>query len=186
MPGHYSTLGPGGATLIPILVAAAVILLRNSRARKLKIERLWLFPLIYLALLASMLYAAPPPLTPVSLGTLALALALGAALGWQRGRLMRIEIDPATHEMTSQASVVGIAFILVLMLVRQFGAAYLQQNAALVGLPFYVVTDALMMFVVAMLSTQRVEIWMRATRMLAEARAAKVAVESGTQPPIVS
>ena len=68
---------PPGASLasylVPLAVVALVIVLRNSRPRRLKIERLWTLPAIYVVLAIAALYEAPPPVTPVSIAILVVA-----------------------------------------------------------------------------------------------------------------
>jgi hypothetical protein len=170
MPGQ---LGGGGNSLslfLPLAIGAAVILLRNRRPRKLKIERLWLIPVIYLVVLVAGLAAAPPPVTVTAIGVLVGGAVIGGLIGWQRGRFTRIEIDPATHEMTSRASVVGIAFIMLVLVARVELRGVLAGNTLGLGLSPLVAADALLVLAVAMLSVQRLEIWLRATRMLQDAR----------------
>ena len=180
MGPHIPSGAPLATYIVPIGVAVLVLILRNSRPRALKIERLWLLPVIYLFLLASTLAAAPPPVTAVSIGLLVLAFVVGAAIGWQRGRLMQIHIHPETHELSSRASPIGLAFIFAILVLRYAASAYLADNAAVVGLPIMTVGDAFIVLAVAMLSTQRLEVWQRASRMLAEAKA------GSEPPPIVS
>ena len=172
MPPDASPLSHYGF-LIPIAVAAVIILLRNSRPRRLKIESLWLVPVIYLVFLALALYAAPPPLTLMSLAILAGALLIGAAIGWQRGRFTRIDIHPETHDLTSRASPIGLIFIFAIILVRYAARDFLAGNASSLHLPVIAVADGFVVLVVAMLSVQRLEVWMRASKILAEARDAK-------------
>src|SRR5579871_1621494 len=169
--------------LIPIAVAVGIIVLRNSRARRLRIETLWVLPVVYVALLATSLGAAPPPVTPVSIALLVLGAAIGAALGWQRGRFTEIHIHPETHELSSRQSALGILFILAIFAVRYGARGFLADHAQSLHLPVAAALDALFVLVIAMLSVQRLELWLRASRMLAEARAAK---ETGAQPPLVS
>ena len=104
--------------LVPLGIAAVVIVARNSRPRQLKIERLWMMPAIYLVLMTGALAEAPPPITPVSIAILAAAFVLGAAIGWQRARFTQIHIHPETHELTSRASPIGLVFILGVLVVR--------------------------------------------------------------------
>jgi hypothetical protein len=169
-------LGHPGSSLtsyiVPLGVVLLVILLRNSRARSLKIERLWVLPAIYMVLLVSTLYGAPPPVTPFSIGLLVLAFLLGAAIGWQRGRFTQVHIHPQTGELSSRASPIGLIFIFAILVVRLAGRDFLASNAALVNVPIAAVTDAFIVLAVAMLSTQRLEVWLRASKMLAEAKAA--------------
>jgi hypothetical protein len=166
--------GAGGpySLLVPIAVAAVVIILRNSRARSLKIERLWVLPAIYVVMLISTLAEAPPPITPLSSLILVGALLVGAGLGWQRGRFTQVHIHPETHELSSRASPIGMLLIFAILLLRAAGRDWLSANAASLHLPVLAITDGLIVLAVAMLATQRLEVWIRASRMLAEATGA--------------
>jgi len=178
------TLGP----LIGLAIGGAVLILRSSRARALKIERLWIRPAILMTVLAGALYFAPPPLTLTAIAIILAALALGAALGWQRARFFRIEVHPETHALTSQPSVWGMLFILGLLVLRVGMRSVMSEGASLLGVPAVVIADALVVFAVGMFVVQGIEIWIRARRLLAEAQAAKanVAVDDPSKgPPIV-
>src|SRR4051812_16451262 len=92
-------------TVLPIVVIAVVLALRlrsMNQVRPLKLGRLWAMPAILVALAGATLWAHPPGLAGLSIG--AVALVAGAMLGWQRGRLTRIERDPAGGELTQRAS----------------------------------------------------------------------------------
>ncbi|MBS0408696.1 MAG: DUF1453 family protein [Proteobacteria bacterium] len=171
MPGQLAGGQNPLSLFLPLAIAAVIILLRNSRPRKLKIERLWLIPVIYLGVLIAGLAAAPPPVSVVTIGVLVGGAVIGGLVGWQRGRFTRIEIDPATHEMTSRASVIGIAFIMAVLVARVGLRTALSQNVLGLALSPLVLADALLVLAVVMLTVQRLEIWLRASRMLAEARA---------------
>lgn len=164
--------------LVPIAIAAMVILLRNARPRRLRVEGLWIIPVVYIAILVALLAAAPPPVTPVAIGVLVAGAVIGGVIGWQRGRFTKIDLDQQTHEMTSRASVVGIAFIMIVLLARVGLRSMVAQGQLNIGVPPLVVADGLLVLAVFMLSVQRVEIWLRASRMLAEARA-------GGPPPAI-
>jgi hypothetical protein len=171
-------MGPGAPDgqllryIVPLGVVALVVILRNSRPRRLKIDRLWLLPVIYLLLLASALYAAPPPITPLSVAILTGSALVGAAIGWQRARFIQVHIHPETQDITSRASPIGILFIFAILLVRYAGRDFLAANAGSLHLPVVAITDGFLVLAIAMLSVQRLELWMRASRMLAEAKAA--------------
>jgi hypothetical protein len=158
--------------LIPLGVVAVVIVLRNSRPRRLRIERLWVTPAIYLFTTASTLAAAPPPVTPLSIGILVAAFVIGAALGWQRGRLTQIHIHPETHDLTSRASPIGILLIFAILVAKYATRDLLSENRGLMDLPIVAITDGFLVLGIATLSAQRLEVWQRASRMLAEAKAA--------------
>lgn len=183
LDGHGQALG----FFIAIGVALLILLLRNRRPRKLRIELLWIRPVIFFALLVTAAIATPPPLTPTSFALMIGAVAIGAALGWQRGRFMRIEVDAETHALTSRASPVGVIFILALLALRLAVRGMVIQDIAHLPISAIAVADALLVLAVAMMVVQGLEMWLRARRLLAEAQAAKAGL-SGAAPdkPIVS
>jgi len=154
---------------IPVVILAIVMafrLRRIGRERPLKIERLWIVPALYVVV-AAVAYWAHPPVGLVWLWCL-IALAAGVALGWQRGRMMRISVDPETHEVSQRASPAAMLLILVLILVRT-GARELAPGMAL---DVMLLTDVLVAFALGLLATQRLEMWLRARKLLGEARGA--------------
>jgi hypothetical protein len=173
------SLPPGSSLanyLVPLGIVFLVVILRNSRARSLKIERLWVLPAIYMAMLVSALYAEPPPATPLSIAILVLSFLIGAGIGWQRGRFTQVHIHPETGDLSSRASPIGLIFIFAILAVRIVGRNFLAAHASGLHLPILAVTDGFFVLAVAMLSVQRLEVWMRASKMLAEAK-------SGGYPP---
>jgi len=188
-------MGPatqGGAAqlygpIITVVILAVILWRRNSRPRQLRIERLWIRPVLFALIVSATLAATPFPLDPVSLAVFALALVIGAGLGWQRARFMHIDVHPETHDITSRVSPVGMIFILAVLALR-----LLLRNAALesrsaLGIPAAAITDGLILLLGAMIVTQSLEVWLRARRLLEEARAAKAASQNpGAQPPLVS
>jgi hypothetical protein len=183
--GHGNPFGAQGSGLIiSVIVVLGIVLLRNSRPRKLRIERLWVRPMIFIALLALTLAAAPPPISLASIVALTSALVAGCALGWQRGRFMRIEVDPQTEDLTSRASPLGVIFILVLVVVRMGLRGVVPRTGMLGGLPALTIADALIVLAVGMIVTQGLEMWLRARRLLAQAQAAKAERPASAAPPI--
>jgi hypothetical protein len=154
---------------------AAILWWRNSRPRRLRIERLWIRPLLFALMVGLTLTATPVPLDPLSISVLGLALVTGAALGWQRGRFMRIDVHPESHDVTSRASPMGMIFILTVLALRLLlRDATLESHTGL-GLPTAAITDGLILLVGAMIVAQTAEMWLRARRLLGEARASKAA-----------
>ena len=166
---------PGGigylTYLIPIIVIGMVIL-RNSRARTLRIERLWITPAIIMVM-AILAFSANPPPGPVGLALDIAAVGVGALLGWWRGRASRFTIDPETHIITSRVSPWGMLLILGIFALRYLlrsmlaggGASALHVSAA-------EATDSFLLLAVGVVSTQRIEWLIRARKLLAEAKAA--------------
>jgi hypothetical protein len=172
MQGAAGQPNPLIGYVIMVVVLAAVLIFRVRRVnqvRPLKVERLWIIPGIYL-ILAVLAFATTPPSGAGWLGS-AVALALGAALGWQRGRLMRIDVDPETHQATMVQSPAALFFIVILIALRS-GMRSMAQNGA--GGFFHVspatLTDVLVAFALGLLAVQRLEMFLRARRLLAEAR----------------
>jgi hypothetical protein len=164
--------------LAPLAVVLVVLVLRNARPRRLRIEILWLWPVVYLALMAAALASAPPPVTVASITLLVAGFAAGAALGWQRARFIKIDIHPETHDLTSRASSIGLVFIFGIFVLRYAARDFLSDEAAVLHLPVIAIGDAFLVLAVAMLSAQRLEVWRRASKMLVDAQAAK-----GPPPP---
>jgi len=160
--------------LISYAITAAIVGLvlffrirRMSKSRPLKLEYLWIFPALYLVIAILMLVQFPP--TPTGWAICAGSFALGGALGWQRGKTMEITVDPETHALNQKASLAGVAFIVVLIVVR---SAMRYEGAAL-HLNVAILTDALVVFALGLFSVQRLEMYLRAKRLLEEARAAR-------------
>jgi uncharacterized membrane protein SirB2 len=166
--------GSPWATLIPIVIAMGLVILRNSRARRLRIEAMWIAPLIIIGLIGFALYAESMrgglALTPISIGLDVAALVVGAALGWWRARFTNITIDPVTHELTSRASPIGMVVILGILVIRTGLRTYTAQNAGALGQWGPPVADALLVMSVGLVCAQRFEIFTRASRLLAEHR----------------
>ncbi|MFL6856472.1 MAG: CcdC protein domain-containing protein [Allosphingosinicella sp.] len=141
---------------------------RVNQARPLKVERLWVVPALY-ALIAVAAFAATPP-DAAGWGMAAVAFALGAALGWQRGRMMKIEVDPETRGVTATQSPAAFLFIVVLIALR---SGLREMAATGHGGLFHVspstITDLLVAFALGLLGVQRLEMYLRARRLIAEA-----------------
>ena len=130
--------------------------------------------------MASALADAPPPVTPISIAILVGAFAIGAAIGWQRARFTQIHIHPETHDLTSRSSPIGILFIFAILVVRYAARDLLAGNAAAARTSrSWRSPTASCVLAIGMLTTQRLEVWQRASRMLAEAKGAA----PGPPPP---
>lgn len=180
------------APLVTVAILAAVLWRRNSRPRQLRIERLWVQPVLFALIVSATLSATPFPVDPLSLAVLTLALVVGAGLGWQRGRFMRIDVHPETHDVTYRVSPVGMIFILAILALRLLLRGAALENGSALGLRAAAITDGLILLLGAMIVAQSLEMWLRARRLLDEARAAKAAAQAqtgqapGAQPPLVS
>ncbi|WP_404710121.1 hypothetical protein [Sphingomonas sp. MMS24-J13] len=155
--------------ILPVVIAIVLALrLRGMRrARRLRLETLAIVPAIYFVVFAVSLWEYPPVglLNWLELGV---ATAVGGALGWRRGKLMRITVDPATHALNQQSSPAALLFI-VLLIVARSGLRY---EGAAMGLNVLQVTGLLLAFGLGLFTATRIEMFLRARRLLEEARAA--------------
>jgi len=165
--------------LVPLLVIAFIVR-RNLRPRQLRVERLWVMPVILFVIIAAS-FEKGIPTSPIVLSVLPIALVLGALAGWYRGRLTHISVDPVTHDLTSKASPWGIVLIAVLFIGRMAMRVYFEQgDGATRGHLSDAATaaaDGLLVFSLGLICAQRLELWIRAQRLLSEAIAAKATGE---------
>jgi hypothetical protein len=175
MPPHPPA-GAQMAYVLPILlIVVALRMWRGAQARRLRIERLLIGPAIYAVIIGLSFYGRPIDLSPLSLGLMALGLAAGLGLGWMRARGTRVAIDPETHELTSQVSPWGMLLLVAIMLAR-IGIEYLD---ATMGSSWPIspaaIANALLLLALGNIVGRAGEVWMRAQKLLTEARAAKAA-----------
>ncbi|RYD47837.1 MAG: DUF1453 family protein [Sphingomonadales bacterium] len=170
-----NTASPQGwlSYVIPAVIITIVLALRLrnvNRERPLKIERLWIVPTLYCVIAGLTFWNMPPH--GMVWAYCGAALLAGAAIGWQRGKLMKISVNPETHEISQKSSPAAMLLILGLILIRS-GA----RNAEALGIPgvhvdVMMMTDVLIALALGLLTATRVEMFLRARRLLAEARAA--------------
>jgi hypothetical protein len=161
---------PGGnwlTALLPFAIIAIVIAFRlksMSRERPLKVETLWIVPVVYLLLIGWMLFALPP--TPVGWALVAAGVAIGAVLGWHRGKLIRIERNEC-GELRQQASPLAMILLVALIALKAGARAIFGETAAAQpGSGAMLLTDAFIGFALGLLSATRFELYLRARRIL--------------------
>lgn len=155
---------------VVIAVVLTLRVRRMSRHRPLKVEQLWIVPAIF-ALITGFLYWRFPPQGLTILWCLG-ALAIGALAGWQRGRMMQILVDPKTHEISQKASVWAMLFLLAMILIRYAAREIIALGNATWHVDVMTVTDVMIAFALGLISAQRLEMYIRAKRLLETARAA--------------
>lgn len=173
MQGHPDH-APWLSYVLPILIFAVVMALRwrrMSRARSLRIETLWILPAVYAGVVGLVFVAAPPGAT--GWGWSALALAVGGGLGWYRGGMMEIQVDPETHALSQKAS--PAAFLLLIGLVAVRSALKAELFAGGGRSVAMLATDIAMAFALGLIAMTRLEMGLRARRLLAEARSRPLA-----------
>jgi membrane protein CcdC involved in cytochrome C biogenesis len=155
----------------PLLTLALVLayrLRRRSSERPLSRRFLWLAPAIYLAAVAAMLVTHPPP--PLGWALLGLGLAVGAAAGWARGRLFALRLDEDSGEVLLRRSRWAVTMLVAIVSTRFLANLWLgaPHNALLV-------TDLMLGLVFGLVAVTRLEIALRARRLL------KDGVEQGVE-----
>ena len=167
-PGNWLT------TLIPFVIIAVVLALRfrsMSRERPLKINTLWIVPVIYAVLAGSMLFALPPP--PLGWGLFGAATGIGVAIGWYRAKLIRIERNAETGELRQRASPIAMLLLAALVVVKLGARAIFGETAATQpGSSAMLLTDAFIGFALGLLTATRLELYLRAKQLVADAEPA--------------
>jgi multisubunit Na+/H+ antiporter MnhB subunit len=174
--------------LIGMLIAAVIVVLmlsfrmrRMKRSRPLSWKRLWIAPALLTAIAAITL--ARVALTWLDWAWLGLALLIGAALGWQRGRLMSIAMDPTSQTLTTQATPMAIYFLLGLIVLRLTLRVGLGLELQGEGPGPAFVNSLFVIFAAGLFMAQGLEMAIRARRLLDTASAeAGLGRENGGKP----
>jgi len=161
----HQTWASYAITIGIIVVVMAMRLRRAGQMRPLKLGSLWVVPVLYLAV-AAIMFAQLPPTGWVAIASGA-ALLVGAAVGWQRGKMMYIHVDPETHALNQKASPAAMLFLVALIVVRMLARGIIGAEGAVSPA---MLTDPLIAFALGMFTLQRVEMYVRARRLLEEAR----------------
>ena len=164
-----------GNPLIPLFVligVAALVLWRNRKPQDLKISNLLIRPVMILVGATLFLTFVARPTTVLEALGVVVALALGAALGWQRGKLTRLDIHPETQSLMAHTSPLGTVMLLGLVVLR-YGLGWVsRQYPNLLPVSPIQLTAWLLCLWVGFLCLQSLEIWLRARRTLASATSA--------------
>lgn len=159
--------------MIGYAISSVVILLvlffrfrSMNRVKPLRLERLWIVPAVYGTFAAVAFAQFPPPLLGWAIS--AAALLIGAVLGWQRGKMMRIGIDPETHALNQTQSPAAMIFIVVLIVARMAARSLLTTQAHVGAM---MATGALIALALGVIAATRIEMFLRARRLLADAGA---------------
>jgi hypothetical protein len=154
------------AITIGIIVVIMALRMRGmSKMRPLKLGSLWIVPAVYLVV-AALMFIQLPPSGWVAIAS-AIGLAIGAAVGWQRGKMMQIHVDPQTHALNQKASPAAMFFLIALIVIRAGARSVLGQTG---GVSPAMLTDPLIAFALGMFTLTRLEMYLRAKRLLEEAR----------------
>jgi hypothetical protein len=158
------------------VVIAVVLFFRfrsMGQARRLKLELMWVFPALMVAATVALFLQFPPHgkdwvwLTGI--------FAVGASLGWFRGRLIPISIEPDTHLLNTKPSRAAMLVLVALLVVRFALRAVFEAEASVWHINAVLLTDGFVVLGVGLFGVSRIEMALRAWGLLRAARAAKAA-----------
>src|SRR5215831_1733088 len=161
---------------LPLAIALLIVLRRSGRARKVRVERAWITPILAVVGVWATLSREPPP-GGVALAILVAAAAIGLGAGYYRALHIELSLDPQTGQVMSKATPFGTILIAVFLVLR-FGLDYAVNGGWKPGPPRFVMpppqhgidvfrlADAALIFSTAMTIAQRLEVFRRAHLLL--------------------
>lgn len=171
----------------PYAIAVGFVLMalrRNLKPRKLSLWRMCISPaLLAFAVCATFAYQ-PPPGDPMTILALLGVLALGGVVGWQRGRMTRLTIDPVTSEITAEMSMWGAAVLVLILGVRYVARDLAFLNAGRLNLDPLVIADGFLLFALGMVVLRPVELLYRAYKLKDALRAPDPLENSAALDPL--
>jgi hypothetical protein len=153
---------------VAIVLIVALRFRRMGRDRPLRLDGLWVLPAIYLAILAVAFAQAPPDITGWAL--IGIGFVLGGLAGWLRGRAITITVDSGTGTLNQRASPLALILLIVLIAVR-YGLRVLARQGSPVHLGATTIVDAFLALAFGLIALQRLEMFLRGRRLLAQAKA---------------
>lgn len=155
--------------LLPLALIALVVLRRAGRAKTVRVERLWLTPVLSLVAVAMTLGQEPAP-GIAAIAIMAVGTIVGVGSGYLRALHLELRIDDK-GKVTSKATPIGTYLVAGFFLLR-FGLNYAINGGWQPGLPRFInptqnaggvlrLADAALLFSTAMMISQRAEMWNR-------------------------
>ena len=160
--------------ILPVLVILFLLYFRLRRAMKpqqLKLSQLWIRPAIYVVIAGLVVLAPQPGAQPLMLQDalwFVLAALLGAAGGWQMGRVTAIHVDPEKGTLMATGGQAAMIIIIILIAVRMGVRTGLGMEASAWHLNMAVVTDASIVFAGCLFAVRGLEMFLRAQRVMRE------------------
>jgi NAD/NADP transhydrogenase beta subunit len=146
---------------------------RLTQERRLKLELMWIMPALMVAAMIALFLQFPPHGSDWA--WLGAVFVVGAGIGWMRGKLIPISIDPETHLLNTKPSPAALIFLLALFVLRFALRAYLESNASALHISIGLLTDGFVVLAVGLFAVSRIEMALRAWGLLRAARATKAA-----------
>ena len=152
--------------LVPLLIMAVLArrVIRAQQARPVKTGRLWIYPLVLVALTILTLSHEPAPTMLVVVAFAVVALA-GGVLGWFRVHTLEFSIDPETNVVHSKASPLGAILLVGLLVFRQV-LKYVLNDEGVKGVDLVHWTDGALIFTAVMFAAQSAHTWVKASKLV--------------------
>jgi hypothetical protein len=145
----------------------------SVQAQTLNLGTLWITPVIYLALVALVIAIQPP--RGWDWLWIAAGAALGGALGWWRGKTVEIKVHSVTGALTTRSSPAAALFLVGLIALRYGLRFLLEGQAGTLHLTVQLIGDTLVAVALGLIVMQRVEMTLRAIRLVGRASTAAAA-----------
>ena len=163
----YGAQGQTFGPLVGVGIALLAMMLRHRKPLPLRLQWMWVMPVLMTALIVTgLIYIPHDPFGPVAYVSLVAALGLGLYAGWWRGKTIRVERDAQTGQLMAQASPFGLLLIVALLAVRFGLRELLEGHAEAWHLNLGAITDGFLLFAMGLIIGQRVELFIRARKLL--------------------
>jgi uncharacterized membrane protein len=130
------------------------------------LERLWIAPAVICALAGAAIAFSPHEgrFTLVNVILFAAALGVGGLIGWLRAKGVKLTVEPMTHQVTSAVSPLGLVLLVAVFVVRY--ALRFATQSGLPGVKATTITNAMLFLAIGVVISQRIEIGVRARRLI--------------------
>ena len=158
--------------LLPVLIILPLLYFRLRRSLKpqvLKLNQLWIRPAIYVVIAGLAVLVPQPGSQPLVMQDaiwLVLAGLLGAAGGWQMGRVTAIHVDSEKGTLMATGGQAAMIIIVLLILVRMGLNTGLRMEATTWHINAAMITDASITFAGVLFAVRGLEMFLRARRVM--------------------
>ncbi len=156
--------GVGG---LVFLVIFGLRMRRMMQSRPFNVNRVWILPAIFIALMALTVWRQPP--LDKEWLWVAGGLVIGAALGWFRAKTIRLTLHLETRQVMAQGSPLAMIFILAIFVVRFALRGVLQTESGALGISVAVADSAFLAMACGLFAARAIEMGVRATKLLNQA-----------------
>jgi hypothetical protein len=137
---------------------------RFGKMQRLRLGTLWIIPAIFTLLGAMILWEYPP--SGLDWLWVAMGLAVGGGIGWWRAVQVEISVDPETGHLNQRSSMGALIVLGAIFLVRWLLRMAVMWGDAQWHFGAMLISDIFIAMAVGALSAYRIELYLRARRLL--------------------